>query len=76
MIREQKVTPEQRRLLIELWKAGKVKELRKLQKALGVEKKYAQKRAYDDGFRRLPNTAQDYNDPRWKWAIERGPVIA
>lgn len=76
MIREQKVTREQRQMLIDLWKSGKLKELHKLQRKFGVEKKYAQKRAHGSGYRRPPNTTPDYHDPRWQWAIDRGPVMA
>lgn len=70
---KQKVTPAQRRLMIELLSAGKIAEVRALQKQLGVQRTYTVKRAYEAG-RRGPS--KDFNDPRWKWAIERGPVIA
>lgn len=75
----QKITIEQRDELIELWRQGQFQKVLKLQKQYGVERKYAQKRAYDLGLTKYPDRTKrpaDWFDPRWQWAIERGPVVA
>lgn len=73
---QQKITDEQREELISLWWHGEMETLRKRQKELGVNRRYGQQRGNELGLRRPATSTNDYLDPRWQWAIERGPVLA
>jgi hypothetical protein len=78
-----KVTAEQaKELLAHYVKHGKEASLVRCAE-LGVSPKYAASLAASLGIRirKLKGGGQiaksvDHNDPRWQWAIERGPVVA
>jgi hypothetical protein len=71
-----KITKEQREELVKLWLAGGQQAVAAKQREYGVADKYASNQASIMGIHRCDMITRSDVDPRWVWAIERGPVLA
>jgi hypothetical protein len=78
-----RLTPEQREELLALYLTDRAAS-RRMARALGVSRSYCAELANRRGLksalpfknRGAPKYSEDANDPRWRWAIERGAVVA
>lgn len=72
--RDRKINKQQREELVRVYLEGGINAAGPLAETLGVSKKYPGILAITSGRRRKGYAARDTNDPRWKWAIERGAI--
>lgn len=73
---DRKITAEQREQLVRVYIEGGIRAAGPLAVSMGVSRKYPGILAITSGRRRKGYGPRDTKDPRWKWAIERGSVIA
>ena len=76
-----KLTPEQRQALLACYLEGGFDAAKPLAESFGVRARYpaqlARKHGHTDNYQRRgrrPARSPTANDPRWQWAIARGPV--
>lgn len=70
-----KASREQRKELLALWLAGDNKAVAAMERQIGVKPKYTSNMANVMGIHKKDGVRVDADDPRWAWAIERGPVL-
>ena len=82
-MRGKRLTEEQRAELLKVYLTGDSKAAKALAAKIGVHEHYlsliARRNGHFNNYGRIGRVApkpSQPNDPRWKWAIERGPVIA
>ena len=80
-MRRARLTPAQRQALLACYLEGGFDAARPLAESFGVRARYAaqlaRKLGHIDNYRRRgarPASQPTANDPRWQWAIARGPV--
>ena len=76
---KRKVSPVQRHQLIQIFLHMGEKDAQAACVEAGVGKNYAEQQARETFAyqkKRFAGRRVDHSDPRWKWAIERGPVGA
>lgn len=69
-----KASPDQRKKLLALWLAGDTRAVAALEREIGVAPKYTSNMASVMGIHKRDGVRPDADDPRWAWAVERGPI--
>lgn len=72
---DRKLTHEQREQLVRVYLESGTSAAGPLAVSMGVSRKYPGIMAATSGRRRSGRPPGDWNDHRWQWAIERGPVV-
>ncbi len=82
MNRKGKITPNQRHQLLQIYLHMDMEESRRACLEYGVNATYAQTLAYTLSLTKTDKRGQeksfgvDHDDHRWKWAVERGAILA